>query len=1116
MKRFLLPFLVFISSAIVLYAEPISLQRAKGMASVYMKQAIQPQLVRRKAVAQADATFQPLYIFSRGQGKGYVMVSGDDLLPNILGYTDSGDFDEDNVPPALQDMIDYYSECAVRLQTDTVMARKLASRPRLAPSGTRDIPALMTSHHHQSGPYNALCPMGKDGSYRAATGCVATAASQIIYYWRKDLDDRTRYNTPTYGYGDAPVTTSIPSGTPLKWNLMYDSYGSNEPKESTQAIATLVACVGASAWLTYGRSTSGQISDCRQVFSGQFGMNGGTVTWRNSSNQTGWEKTIINDLEEGHPILYSGVHPSNGGHAVVIDGYRLSDNKFHFNFGWGGQGDGHYTVDDAGMNGFSDSQGMVYGICPAKWNIAGEIISVPTQFVKAVSNTIKVRVTNNSTLPQKGVYLYCLTGGALPGSGTSAQASDTSTEIPVGETREFTFTFKPSSSNSYTIYLCGPDKAILDKVAGLEAQPSVPALVLNYLSLDDGGTGENVTVGNEEIEVRHVYNSKKVNIVANFTNAEGGTLCAPSVKSQLFVLQDGEFVPKSTKTKSNVTFAPGATEDIVYDLSGLNDDAIYKFSLAGTANTDRNYTFDYATADTVIYFKMMGANLTGTVDEGGHEMTLSGNFNATIFSTLTTDANVSRYDLTQVAGVTASPSVSAPLTAANPNALFYVNASARIAGRNIIADGVAERLELTPGYNFEPKEDFHAMQAVYHATQAVGLYGTMYLPFDAATPKGMFARKVNRLKGGYLQEVDSCNHELKSGTPYIIITGAPIDVTATDVDVSTQVPSECTDSVRGTWTNIVATSAQYVLDDADSQNFVAATGHEIPALTAYLEYTKKVSINSFQYSTKDKRARQLAEQIASTWAIYDAHAETSPEEANASLLAAIAEAEDTLHTQPIASAQSAQIKALEAAVEDYLIAQIVPSEDGSLDVSHLILNPSFETGSLRNWKQTSCTVARTTANHAQYMSGADGICLANINKGGTVYQEVSGLEPGIYRMEVLVAADYDNHIDIFAGELTQRVEPTDFGPMYFTEAAIDGIQVTDGTLTIGASAVEDWAKVDNFRLYRTGSVDAIEAVSASPSVVRRSGVYDMAGRKVSRLSGLSKGIYIIDGKKVIR
>lgn len=40
------------------------------------------------------------------------------------------------------------------------------------------------SHWHQGAPYNNLCPLHENASQRCVVGCVATAMSQIIYYWQ--------------------------------------------------------------------------------------------------------------------------------------------------------------------------------------------------------------------------------------------------------------------------------------------------------------------------------------------------------------------------------------------------------------------------------------------------------------------------------------------------------------------------------------------------------------------------------------------------------------------------------------------------------------------------------------------------------------------------------------------------------------------------------------------------------------------------------------------------------------------------------------------------------------------------------------------------------------------
>ena len=104
----------------------------------------------------------------------------------------------------------------------------------------QDVPILCQTHWHQSSPYNDLCPVNEQGK-RAVTGCVATAASQIIYYYRKDNPAELQHNTPTYSYG-FPVTESLPKGTPIEYNLMKLS-GSGTSKQN-HAVAVLMYAIG--------------------------------------------------------------------------------------------------------------------------------------------------------------------------------------------------------------------------------------------------------------------------------------------------------------------------------------------------------------------------------------------------------------------------------------------------------------------------------------------------------------------------------------------------------------------------------------------------------------------------------------------------------------------------------------------------------------------------------------------------------------------------------------------------------------------------------------------------------------------------------------------------------
>ena len=108
MKKIFLS-LLFCCVACVVLADPVGPARALKMASPYLKNA--PMEIcfaparYSKAKVEVKDSLAPYYIISRGDGEGFVIVSGDDCLPEIIGYTDSGDFVEEQMPPALLDML---------------------------------------------------------------------------------------------------------------------------------------------------------------------------------------------------------------------------------------------------------------------------------------------------------------------------------------------------------------------------------------------------------------------------------------------------------------------------------------------------------------------------------------------------------------------------------------------------------------------------------------------------------------------------------------------------------------------------------------------------------------------------------------------------------------------------------------------------------------------------------------------------------------------------------------------------------------------------------------------------------------------------------------------------
>ena len=179
MKRLILS-LLLCCAIVGVYADPIGPSRALRIASTYMedvpeKISYAPSRRNSGQLLVAD-TLAPYYIISRGDNEGFVIVSGDDCLPEIIGYTDTGDFVEEQMPPALLDMLEGYAELVEKAQ----MAGAPARTPRNVVAGRTSIEPIIKAHWHQSSPYNDLAPFITNTTNRAATGCTCTAVVMLL------------------------------------------------------------------------------------------------------------------------------------------------------------------------------------------------------------------------------------------------------------------------------------------------------------------------------------------------------------------------------------------------------------------------------------------------------------------------------------------------------------------------------------------------------------------------------------------------------------------------------------------------------------------------------------------------------------------------------------------------------------------------------------------------------------------------------------------------------------------------------------------------------------------------------------------------------------------------
>ena len=1114
MKKRILSSLILCCVVCLVSADPIGPTMALKIASSYLKEEVPMARVtplRRgttRAISEADSV-APLYIISRGENAGFVIVSGDNSLPEIIGYTDSGNFVEADMPPALLDMLQGYANIVEEAQKNGLPARTVqrAEAQRVA------VKPLIEAHWHQTSPYNDLAPFLTGTTNRAVTGCTCTAAVMVLHYFRRDLPNQLLSTTPTYTYGDAPVTVSYPKGTPIEWDLMLNNYNSSYPTEMGNAVAVLNAAFGAGIWQTYGSSTSGQISNIVDGYNNYFNMSS-TCQYQNGTSQTSWENTIYSNLSNKQPMVYAGVHASQGGHAIILDGYNPNGNLFHFNFGWGGQGDGYYTLDaQTGINGFAGQQGMVYNIAPKQQKLTAKLYA-DKQMLKRTENTIRVVATNHGTLDYSGFNVYWATSDRKPSSSTTVSASDKALKLATDESGEFTVTFKPLLEKTYYIYLTDKRYNVLDKME-VEVVPAKADLTLESFDISASSEVEEHKSGTYRLLYNNVLTAK-----LKVSNSKKATNVLPGIRMRLMSYNEEteSFEQVRTVTIDDYQLAPGETVDMEAIVNRISVGTLYALAVNSDLNyVDEGETLRFATADTLLRFKVCASTLESLSVQDGI-MTLTGDWDPTRFAELAADASIVGYDLTQVKGVNSQP------IAANPNALFYT--SAPIEGYNIVSSEKVAMLRLSQGYNFRPLGQLTVEKVEFYPLWEGAQWNTIALPFTALVPDGYICRRPTQFNTSILRSADLVD-TLYAGTAYLMMADSKeVDpIVAEKVVIDMNAVGIGLPEFRAILSEEVAGDSTLVLnlDLAEELQYFEPvdSGTVLKAFTGALKGKKR--IRATVNSSSDQAYKVLARAIQTAYITYEEWNQAIESEWNVMLLDSIASVRAIYEAMSLTYANSIKEIAndLLAFTEIYKLQLIDKSEP--INYTGYIVNPSFESGKKDGWNAGTNVTIRPKSNLATFASGMDGNYLLynEASTGSTaISQTIEGLPQGYYRLTAMLGTSPDNTVTLFANDSTCIVNAHEWGRFYLTEAIVDSVWVEDGTLTIGVEEGQSWYKADDFVLYYLGTgVDtSIELPNADASavVVSRQGIYDLFGRRLSDSSMMLPGrIYIVDGRKVI-
>jgi hypothetical protein len=177
---------------------------------------------------------------------------------------------------------------------------------------------------------------------KCPAGCVAVAMGQIMRYWQYPA--KSPYTGEHYDWSNMPDTLKAKSA---------------RFEQERKAIARLLRDCGESAEMQYCyapkrygcQSFAWPMKAC-DGFINKFNYSSNAERkLRSSFNTKSWKAMLIDNIKRGFPVLYASASLNvkdyaECGHAYVCDGYNENTEMFHFNWGYDGEANGWYTLDN--------------------------------------------------------------------------------------------------------------------------------------------------------------------------------------------------------------------------------------------------------------------------------------------------------------------------------------------------------------------------------------------------------------------------------------------------------------------------------------------------------------------------------------------------------------------------------------------------------------------------------------------------------------------------------------------------------------------------------------------------------------------------------------------------
>ena len=388
----------------VVMAGPRSFQQAKAIAEkqaallgVTIDQKAMAKVRKQGDKGEMNLSQESYYVFPNANSKGFTIVSGDDRLPEIVGYSSLGSYDENNLPEGFVSFMKAYQNLYNKVNLGDAEALKNLAEIKAwrnkknasAASTSAVAPLLGNIEWDQTSPYNNMCPR-YDSVHVAATGCVATAMAQVMAYYK--YPKQLKADIPGYVNRWNGIPMEIPTITQEEgiydWDNMLPKYNkeANATQQQKDAVAKLMYHCGAAVQMNYGPESAASVSASK--LAKYFGYDADLMMDLNRATFTldKWMQIIDTELAAGRPVLYGG-QASDGGHQFICDG-KDGEGLYHINWGWSGSQNGYFDLsllnpEKGGTGSGSSTEGynrlcsMTIGIAPDNGVVDAPLATVP-------------------------------------------------------------------------------------------------------------------------------------------------------------------------------------------------------------------------------------------------------------------------------------------------------------------------------------------------------------------------------------------------------------------------------------------------------------------------------------------------------------------------------------------------------------------------------------------------------------------------------------------------------------------------------------------------------------------------------------------------------------------